>query len=117
MIIDCHGHYTTAPAKHTEWREQQKGAFKAGGDIDPAYPQISDDEIRETIEANQLRLLRERGAAEAEQEEKGEETDHGAPGLAARRNPGLGEPGIRLRVGVGPPGRAQAPPHFLVLVL
>ncbi|MFV1920677.1 amidohydrolase family protein [Sphingomonas sp. MJ1 (PH-R8)] len=62
MIIDCHGHYTTAPAKHTEWREQQKGAFKAGGDIDPAYPQISDDEIRETIEANQLRLLRERGA-------------------------------------------------------
>lgn len=62
MIIDCHGHYTTAPAKHTEWREQQKGAFKAGGDIDPAYPPISDDEIRETIEANQLRLLRERGA-------------------------------------------------------
>ncbi|MCG7349211.1 amidohydrolase family protein [Sphingomonas sp. ACRSK] len=62
MIIDCHGHYTTAPAKHTEWREQQKGAFKTGGDIDPAYPQISDDEIRETIEANQLRLLRERGA-------------------------------------------------------
>ena len=62
MIIDCHGHYTTAPAKHTEWREQQKGAFKAGGDIDPAYPQISDDEIRETIEVNQLRLLRERGA-------------------------------------------------------
>ena len=62
MIIDCHGHYTTAPAKHTEWREQQKGAFKAGGDIDPAYPAISDDEIRETIEANQLRLLRERCA-------------------------------------------------------
>jgi 4-oxalmesaconate hydratase len=62
MIIDCHGHYTTAPARHTEWREQQKGAFKAGGGIDPAYPQISDDEIRETIEANQLRLLRERGA-------------------------------------------------------
>jgi 4-oxalmesaconate hydratase len=62
MIIDCHGHYTTAPAKHTEWREQQKGAFKTGGDIDPAYPAISDDEIRETIEANQLRLLRERGA-------------------------------------------------------
>jgi 4-oxalmesaconate hydratase len=62
VIIDCHGHYTTAPAKHTEWREQQKGAFKTGGDIDPAYPAISDDEIRETIEANQLRLLRERGA-------------------------------------------------------
>ena len=28
----------------------------------PAYPAISDDEIRESIEQNQLRLLRERGA-------------------------------------------------------
>jgi 4-oxalmesaconate hydratase len=62
MIIDCHGHYTTAPAAHTDWRETQTAAFKAGGDIDPAYPTISDDAIRETIEANQLRLLRERGA-------------------------------------------------------
>lgn len=62
MIIDCHGHYTTAPARHTDWREAQKSAFKTGGDINPAYPSISDDEIRETIEANQLRLLRERGA-------------------------------------------------------
>ncbi|WP_454884733.1 amidohydrolase family protein [Sphingomonas oryzagri] len=62
MIIDCHGHYTTAPAAHTEWREMQKAAFEAGGDIDPAYPEITDDQVRETIEANQLRLLRERGA-------------------------------------------------------
>ena len=53
MIIDCHGHYTTAPASH----DGQKAAFKAGGDVDPAYPDISDDEIRETIEQNQLRLL------------------------------------------------------------
>jgi 4-oxalmesaconate hydratase len=62
MIIDCHGHYTTAPAAHTAWRETQMSAFQAGGDVDPAYPFISDDEIRETIETNQLRLLRERGA-------------------------------------------------------
>jgi 4-oxalmesaconate hydratase len=62
MIIDCHGHYTTAPAAHTAWRETQISAFKAGGDVDPAYPFMSDDEIRETIETNQLRLLRERGA-------------------------------------------------------
>ncbi|NWJ25315.1 amidohydrolase family protein [Rhizobium sp. RM] len=62
MIIDCHGHYTTAPSAHTKWRAQQEDAIKSGGDIDPAYPDISDDEIRETIEANQLRLLRERGA-------------------------------------------------------
>lgn len=62
MIIDCHGHYTTAPAPHTAWRELQLSNGSAGGDIDPPYPAISDDEIRATIEANQLRLLRERGA-------------------------------------------------------
>src|SRR5437868_11011998 len=61
MIIDCHGHYTTAPAAHNEWREAQKAAFRAGT-RPPAYPIISDDEIKGTLEANQLRLLRERGA-------------------------------------------------------
>jgi 4-oxalmesaconate hydratase len=62
MIIDCHGHYTTSPAPHNAWREQQKVAVKTGGDIDAPYPAISDDEIRESIEKNQLRLLHERGA-------------------------------------------------------
>lgn len=61
MIIDCHGHYTTAPAAHSDWREAQKAAFAAGHGT-PPYPVISDDEIRDTLEANQLRLLRERGA-------------------------------------------------------
>lgn len=61
LIIDCHGHYTTAPKAHNEWREAQKSAFNSGGSS-PSYPAISDDEIRETLEANQLRLLRERGA-------------------------------------------------------
>jgi len=61
MIIDCHGHYTTAPAAHNAWREAQKAAFKAGT-VAPPYPAIADDEIRETLERNQLRLLRERGA-------------------------------------------------------
>jgi 4-oxalmesaconate hydratase len=61
MIIDCHGHYTTAPEPHNQWREAQKAAFKAG-ETPPPYPDISDDEIRETIEKNQLRLVRERGA-------------------------------------------------------
>jgi hypothetical protein len=40
---------------------KQKAAFKAGTEC-PPYPEISDDEIRETIEGNQLRLLKERGA-------------------------------------------------------
>ena len=61
MIIDCHGHYTVLPKAHDAWREEQKAAFKAGTPS-PAYPDISDAEIRETIEANQLRLVRERGA-------------------------------------------------------
>jgi 4-oxalmesaconate hydratase len=61
MIIDCHGHYTVLPAAHDAWREEQKAAFKAGIPC-PPYPDISDAEIRETIEANQLRLVKERGA-------------------------------------------------------
>ncbi|WP_257557358.1 amidohydrolase family protein [Sphingobium sp. CFD-2] len=61
MIIDCHGHYTVLPKGHDTWREEQKAAFKAGTPC-PPYPEISDDEIRETIEANQLRLIKERGA-------------------------------------------------------
>ncbi|WP_029936047.1 amidohydrolase family protein [Sphingomonas sp. UNC305MFCol5.2] len=61
LIIDCHGHYTTAPAAHNAWREAQKAAFKAD-EAAPPYPTISDDEIRETLEANQIRLIRERGA-------------------------------------------------------
>jgi hypothetical protein len=61
LVIDCHGHYTTAPAAHNDWRERQKAAFAAGSPP-PLYPSISDDEIRDTLEKNQLRLLRERGA-------------------------------------------------------
>jgi 4-oxalmesaconate hydratase len=61
MIIDCHGHYTTAPAPHNQWREDQVAAY-AAGEPAPPYPSISDDEIRESIEQHQLRLLTERGA-------------------------------------------------------
>lgn len=61
MIIDCHGHYTTAPTAHNNWRENQLANFAAGIEA-PVYPVISDDDIRETIEKNQLRLLKERGA-------------------------------------------------------
>ena len=61
LIIDCHGHYTTAPPQHDAWRDAQKAAFKSG-EAAPPYPEITDTEIRETIEQNQLRLLKERGA-------------------------------------------------------
>jgi len=61
LIIDCHGHYTTAPEPHNAWREAQKAASKEGR-APPPYPAISDDQIRETIEANQLKLIKQRGA-------------------------------------------------------
>lgn len=62
MIIDCHGHYTTAPPALETWRNQQIAGL---GDpsVPPlrAGPRISDDELRESVEANQLRLMDERG--------------------------------------------------------
>ena len=61
MIIDCHGHYTTAPESHNVWRKAQVAAYEAGGSA-PAYPTISDDEIADSIESNQLRILHDRGA-------------------------------------------------------
>lgn len=60
MIIDCHGHYTTAPELHNQWRIDQLAAF-AAGEPSPVYPEISDDIIRESVESNQLRLINDRG--------------------------------------------------------
>lgn len=61
MIIDIHGHYTTAPEAHNQWREDQLAAYKAGKPS-PAYPEISDAVIIESIEKNQLKLIQERGS-------------------------------------------------------
>jgi 4-oxalmesaconate hydratase len=61
VIIDCHGHYTTAPPQHAEWRAAQLAAHAQSRPA-PAYPAISDDELRDSIAGNQLKLLTERGA-------------------------------------------------------
>ncbi len=61
MIIDCHGHYTTVSEAHRRFREAQLARLADPSLPEPVPPQISDDEIRETIEQNQLRMLRERG--------------------------------------------------------
>lgn len=62
MIIDIHGHYTTAPAPLGDWRDAQVAALTdPGAAPDAAGPQISEDQIRETIEANQLQQMDERG--------------------------------------------------------
>ena len=62
MIIDCHGHYTTAPAELTRFRSEQLARFADPSKPAPKPAEISDDVVRESIETNQLRLLRERGA-------------------------------------------------------
>lgn len=63
MIIDIHGHYTTAPAQVGAWRDQQIAATKGEGSVpDPAALKVSDDDIRESIEKNQLRLMNDRGS-------------------------------------------------------
>ncbi|MEE2995680.1 MAG: amidohydrolase family protein [Pseudomonadota bacterium] len=63
MIIDCHGHYTTEPDALTDYRKAQL----AGVDNDPDFVPsaaallITDDQIREKLEPNQIRLQDERG--------------------------------------------------------
>lgn len=63
MIIDCHGHYTTAPPQLGRYRAAQQAALE----VDPGHVgdkgsiDISDDELVESLEQNQLRLQSERG--------------------------------------------------------
>jgi 4-oxalmesaconate hydratase len=61
MIVDCHGHFTTAPPAHRRFREAQLAHLADPSLPAPAPAEIGDDDIRESIENNQLRLLRERG--------------------------------------------------------
>jgi 4-oxalmesaconate hydratase len=62
MIIDCHGHYTTAPKSLKAWRDAQVANLSTP-ELGPKVSdlKISDDEIRESIEQNQLSRMRERG--------------------------------------------------------
>jgi 4-oxalmesaconate hydratase len=63
LIIDVHGHYTTAPKALDTWRNRQIAGIKDPATMpSPAALKITDDEIRETIEANQLKQMRERGS-------------------------------------------------------
>ena len=61
MIIDCHGHYTTAPKQLNDWRDAQKAALK-----DPSRPRlkgtvtVSDDELRASVQP-QLNFQKDRG--------------------------------------------------------
>jgi 4-oxalmesaconate hydratase len=58
MIIDVHGHYTTAPPQLKQWRLRQIDSI---GRPFSEPLDISDDQLRETLEAGQLKFQRERG--------------------------------------------------------
>lgn len=58
MIIDVHGHYTTAPAQLRAWRQAQIASI--GSPFNETLT-ISDGEIRETVMNGQLKLQQERG--------------------------------------------------------
>ena len=58
MIIDAHGHYTTVPGGLRVFRALQISQM---GKPAKAAVNISDDEIRASLEKGQLKLLDERG--------------------------------------------------------
>jgi 4-oxalmesaconate hydratase len=62
MIIDCHGHYTTAPKELQIFRDRQLAGLTDGARR-PADKElgISDDQIRQSLEGAQLKFQRERG--------------------------------------------------------
>lgn len=63
MIIDCHGHYTTAPDELGQYRAAQEAELIE----DPLAPgsrglvDISDQQIRDSLEGAQLKMQSERG--------------------------------------------------------
>ena len=58
MIVDAHGHYTTVPAEMRVFRALQISNM---GRPKKAAVNITDDQIRASLEKGQLRLLNERG--------------------------------------------------------
>ncbi len=62
MIIDCHGHYTTAPKALEEYRKRQLADLESAKHApSKASLGITDDQIRESLEGAQLKIQRERG--------------------------------------------------------
>jgi 4-oxalmesaconate hydratase len=59
MNIDCHGHYTTTPAALQFFRDEQLAHVADPSIPAPVRPDISDEEIRSSIEDNQLKMLRD----------------------------------------------------------
>src|SRR6185503_16796139 len=61
MVIDCHGHYTTAPRELQTFREAQIAALTNPAVQVPSDPiTVSDDQLRESVQP-QLKFQSDRG--------------------------------------------------------
>ena len=58
MIIDCHGHFTTAPKALHDWRKRQLD--KASGPLGEPL-RIGDDELRTALDGGQVKMQNDRG--------------------------------------------------------
>jgi 4-oxalmesaconate hydratase len=61
MIIDCHGHYTTSPKQLQDFRDAQTAGLKDSSRPAARMQDITDEQIRESLEGAQLKFQRERG--------------------------------------------------------
>ncbi|SCD42152.1 4-oxalmesaconate hydratase [Streptomyces sp. TverLS-915] len=61
MIIDIHGHYTTAPDQLAAYRGAQLARLADSAAPDPAFAEPTDDALRESVADHQLAVLRARG--------------------------------------------------------
>ena len=63
MIIDCHGHYTTTPPQIEAYRNEQRALLAKDQNhiFAKGHVTISDDEIRDSIVNNQLKVQQDRG--------------------------------------------------------
>ena len=60
MVIDCHGHYTTAPKELQAFRDMQKAALQDSSAPAATLANITDDQIRESVQP-QLKFQSDRG--------------------------------------------------------
>jgi 4-oxalmesaconate hydratase len=79
VIIDCHGHFTTAPAELQGFRDAQLLRL-----ADPSLPPtalagIPDQVLRDSVEQHQLRILEERGGDAMLFSPKASAMDHHLP--------------------------------------
>jgi 4-oxalmesaconate hydratase len=59
MIIDCQGHYTTAPKELEAYRQEEINGIKDPSQFLSAEPpKITDNQIRQSLESAQMKFQR-----------------------------------------------------------